>query len=54
MYRGWGTLFLVFPAKNGQSPKSHTQKSFLSNGKIVYYQDVHVPQLPVSLNTLHI
>ena len=28
-----------------------TQKLFLSNGKIVYYQDVL--QLPVPLNTLH-
>ena len=32
-------------------PKTHTQKLFLSYGKIVYYQDV--PQLPVPLNTLH-
>ena len=32
-------------------PKTHYQKLFLSDGKIVYYQDVL--QLPVPLNTLH-
>ena len=32
-------------------PNSHTQKLFLRNGKIVYYQDIL--QLPVPVNTLH-
>ena len=32
-------------------PNSHSQKLFLSNGKIVYYQDLL--QLPVPINTLH-
>ena len=45
------SIFENFPRK---WPKSHAQKLFvfiLSNGKIVYYQDV--PQLTVPLNTLH-
>ena len=39
------------PLRPRKWPNSHTQKLFLRNGKIVYYQDV--PQLPVPLNTLH-
>ena len=32
-------------------PNSHSQKLFLRNDEIVYYQDIL--QLPVPLNTLH-
>ena len=41
----------IFEYSRQKWPKSHTQKLFLINGKIVYYKDV--PQLPVPLNTLH-
>ena len=47
-HSGIRSLFENSPRK---WPNSHSQKLFLSNGKIVYYQDVL--QLPVPLNTLH-
>ena len=51
---GGGADMRIFEYPPRKWPKTHTQKLFLSilsNGKIVYYQDV--PQLPVPLNTLH-
>ena len=41
----------IFEYSPRKWPKSHTQRLFLSYGKIVYYQDF--PQLLVPLNTLH-
>ena len=51
MRRGGGGGMSIFENSPRKWPKTHNQKLFLSNGKIVYYQDV--PQLPVPLNTLH-
>ena len=48
---GGGGGMSIFEYSPRKWPKSHTQKIFLSNGKIVYYQDV--PQLQVPLNTQH-
>ena len=45
----------IFENSPRKWPNFHSQKLFLSNGKIVYYvlQLPDVLQLPVPLNTLH-
>ena len=48
---GGGGDMSIFESSSRKWPNTHTQKLFLSNGKIVYYQDVL--QLPVPLYTLH-
>ena len=48
---GGGGDMRIFENSQRKWPNFNTQKLFLSNGKIVYYQDIL--QLPVPLNTLH-